>query len=94
VPLVGEDHACSAQKVIDLAGDAANGRARPWSASRPISRLPAVQEFKTKFNAKFKYVAGPQRHQGLHPASMRVALRDQEARQVRPQGAGQVRCTA
>ena len=54
VPLIGETTLLG-QKVIDLAGDAANGARGHVGLSADIP-VPAVQEFKTKFNAKFKYV--------------------------------------
>ena len=54
VPLIGETTLLG-QKVIDLAGDAANGARGHVGLSADIP-VPAVQEFKTKFNARFKYV--------------------------------------
>jgi branched-chain amino acid transport system substrate-binding protein len=54
VPLIGETTLLG-QKVIDLAGDAANGARGHVGLSADIP-VPAVQEFKTKFNAQFKYV--------------------------------------
>jgi branched-chain amino acid transport system substrate-binding protein len=54
VPLIGETTLLG-QKVIDLAGDAANGARGHVGLSADIP-VPAVQEFKAKFNAKFKYV--------------------------------------
>jgi branched-chain amino acid transport system substrate-binding protein len=54
VPLIGETTLLG-QKVIDLAGDAANGARGHVGLSADIP-VPAVQEFKTRFNAKFKYV--------------------------------------
>jgi branched-chain amino acid transport system substrate-binding protein len=54
VPLIGETTLLG-QKVIDLAGDAANGARGHVGLSADIP-VPAVQEFKSKFNAKFKYV--------------------------------------
>jgi branched-chain amino acid transport system substrate-binding protein len=54
VPLIGETTLLG-QKVIDLAGEAANGARGHVGLSADIP-VPAVQEFKTKFNAKFKYV--------------------------------------
>jgi branched-chain amino acid transport system substrate-binding protein len=54
VPLIGETTLLG-QKVIDLAGEAANGARGHVGLSADIP-VPAVQEFKAKFNAKFKYV--------------------------------------
>jgi branched-chain amino acid transport system substrate-binding protein len=54
VPLIGETTLLG-QKVIDLAGDAANGARGHVGLSADIP-VPAVQEFKSKFNTKFKYV--------------------------------------
>jgi branched-chain amino acid transport system substrate-binding protein len=54
VPLIGETTLLG-QKVIDLAGDAANGARGHVGLSADIP-VPAVQEFKTRFNARFKYV--------------------------------------
>ena len=54
VPLIGETTLLS-QKVIELAGDAANGARGHVGLSADIP-VPAVQEFKTKFNARFKYI--------------------------------------
>jgi branched-chain amino acid transport system substrate-binding protein len=54
VPLIGETTLLG-QKVIDLAGDAANGARGHVGLSADIP-VPAVQEFKKKFDARFKYV--------------------------------------
>jgi branched-chain amino acid transport system substrate-binding protein len=54
VPLIGETTLLG-QKVIDLAGDAANGARGHVGLSADIP-VPAVEEFKNKFNARFKYV--------------------------------------
>jgi branched-chain amino acid transport system substrate-binding protein len=54
VPLIGETTLLG-QKVIDLAGDAANGARGHVGLSADIP-VPAVQEFKNRFNARFKYV--------------------------------------
>ena len=54
VPLIGETTLLG-QKVIDLAGEAANGARGHVGLSADIP-VPAVQEFKNKFNARFKYV--------------------------------------
>ena len=54
VPLIGETTLLG-QKVIDLAGDAANGARGHVGLSADIP-VPAVADFKTKFNARFKYV--------------------------------------
>jgi branched-chain amino acid transport system substrate-binding protein len=53
-PLIGETTLLG-QKVIDLAGDAANGARGHVGLSADIP-VPAVQEFKNRFNARFKYV--------------------------------------
>jgi branched-chain amino acid transport system substrate-binding protein len=54
VPLIGETTLLS-QKVIELAGDAANGARGHVGLSADIP-IPAVQEFKNKFNTRFKYL--------------------------------------
>ncbi len=54
VPLIGETTLLG-QKVIDLAGDAANGARGHVGLSADIP-VPAVQDFKNRFNARFKYV--------------------------------------
>jgi branched-chain amino acid transport system substrate-binding protein len=54
VPLIGETTLLG-QKVIDLAGDAANGARGHVGLSADIP-VPAVADFKNKFNARFKYV--------------------------------------
>jgi len=54
VPLICETTLLG-QKVIDLAGEAANGARGHVGLSADIP-VPAVQEFKGKFSAKFKYV--------------------------------------
>src|SRR5437764_903825 len=54
VPLIGETTLLG-QKVIDLAGDAANGARGHVGLSADIP-VPAVAEFKNKLNARFKYV--------------------------------------
>jgi branched-chain amino acid transport system substrate-binding protein len=53
-PLIGETTLLG-QKVIDLAGDAANGARGHVGLSADIP-VPAVAEFRDKFNARFKYV--------------------------------------
>jgi branched-chain amino acid transport system substrate-binding protein len=54
VPLIGETTLLG-QKVIDLAGEAANGARGHVGLSADIP-VPAVQAFKSRFNARFKYV--------------------------------------
>jgi len=54
VPLIGETTLLG-QKVIDLAGDAANGARGHVGLSADIP-VPAVQDFKNRFNARFKYI--------------------------------------
>jgi len=54
VPLIGETTLLS-QKVIDLAGEAANGVRGHVGLSADIP-VPAVQEFKAKFQKRFNYV--------------------------------------
>ena len=54
LPLIGETTLLG-QKVIDLAGEAANGARGHVGLSADIP-VPAVEEFKNKFNARFKYV--------------------------------------
>jgi branched-chain amino acid transport system substrate-binding protein len=53
VPLIGETTLIG-QKVIDLAGEAANGaKGHGLTADAPI---PAVAAFRDKFQARFKYL--------------------------------------
>jgi branched-chain amino acid transport system substrate-binding protein len=54
MPLIGETTLLG-QKVIDLAGDAANGARGHVGLSVDIP-VPAVTAFKDKFNARFKYI--------------------------------------
>jgi branched-chain amino acid transport system substrate-binding protein len=54
VPLIGETTLLS-QKVIELAGEAANGARGHVGLSADIP-VKAVEEFKNKFNARFKYL--------------------------------------
>jgi branched-chain amino acid transport system substrate-binding protein len=54
VPLIGETTLIG-QKVIDLAGDAANG-ARGHVALTADAPIPAVTAFRDKFQARFKYL--------------------------------------
>ena len=54
VPLIGETTLLG-QKVIDLAGDAANGARGHVGLSVDIP-VPAIAEFRNKFNARFKYL--------------------------------------
>ena len=54
VPLIGETTLLS-QKVIDLAGDAANGVRGHVGLSADVP-VPAVQEFKAKFHKRFGYL--------------------------------------
>jgi len=54
VPLVGETTLLG-QKVIDLAGDAANG-VRGHVGLTTDAPVPAIQEFRKKFQDKFNYV--------------------------------------
>src|SRR5215831_16748203 len=54
VPLIGETTLLS-QKVIDLAGDAANGVRGHVGLSADVP-VPAVQEFKAKFHKRFNYL--------------------------------------
>lgn len=60
LPLIGETNLLS-QKVIDLAGDAANGVKGHVSISTDAP-IPAIQEFRKKFVAKYNYVPD---HNGL-----------------------------
>jgi branched-chain amino acid transport system substrate-binding protein len=60
VPLIGETTLLS-QKVIDLAGDAANG-VKGHVGLTTDAPIPAVQEFRKKFVAKYNYVPD---HNGL-----------------------------
>ena len=86
VPLIGETTLLG-QKVIDLAGDAANGARGHVGLSADIP-VPAVEEFKNKFNARFKYVPD---HNGIkgYTGVYAMAFTTEEDRQVRPQGARQ-----
>jgi len=54
VPLIGETTLLS-QKVLDLAGDAANGVRGHVGLSADVP-VPAVQEFKAKFHKRFNYL--------------------------------------
>ena len=54
VPLIGETTLLS-QKVIELAGEAANGARGHVGLSADIP-VKAVEEFKNKFNARFRYL--------------------------------------
>jgi branched-chain amino acid transport system substrate-binding protein len=54
VPLIGETTLLN-QKVIELAGDAANGVRGHVGLSAEVP-IPAVQEFKNKFNKRFGYL--------------------------------------
>jgi len=54
VPLLGETTLLG-QKVIELAGEAANGARGHVGLSADVP-VPAVQEFKAKFNKRFNYV--------------------------------------
>jgi len=54
VPLIGETTLLG-QKVIDLAGEAANGARGHVGLSVDIP-VPAIAEFRDKFNARFKYL--------------------------------------
>ncbi len=53
-PMIGETTLLG-QKVIDLAGDAANG-VRGHVGLTVDAPVPAITEFRDKFNARFKYV--------------------------------------
>jgi branched-chain amino acid transport system substrate-binding protein len=53
-PMIGETTLLS-QKVIELAGPAANG-VRGHVGLAPDAPIPAIQEFTAKFNARFKYI--------------------------------------
>ena len=54
VPLIGET-TLTGQKVIELAGDAANG-ARGHVGLTTDAPVPAIAEFRTRFQAKYNYV--------------------------------------
>jgi len=67
VPLIGETTLLS-QKVIELAGDAANGVRGHVGLSADVP-VPAVQEFKAKFQKRFGYLPdhnGIKGYTGVH----------------------------
>jgi branched-chain amino acid transport system substrate-binding protein len=70
VPLIGETTLVS-QKVIELAGDAANGVRGHVGLSADIP-VPAVQEFKAKFQKRFNYVPD---HNGIKGYTAVYAIR-------------------
>jgi len=70
LPLIGETTLVS-QKVIELAGDAANGIRGHVGLSADIP-VPAVQEFKAKFQKKFNYVPD---HNGIKGYTAVYAIR-------------------
>ena len=82
-PLIGETTLLG-QKVIELAGDAANGVTRPC---RPLRRRagPGYKEFDEKFKERFNYVPD---HNGIkgYTAVYVIQGGDGEDRQVRQQG--------
>jgi branched-chain amino acid transport system substrate-binding protein len=67
-PVVGET-TIMGQKVIDLAGEAANG-VRGHVGLTIDAPLPGIRAFAEKFEKEYKLQVGPQRHQGLHRESM------------------------
>ena len=69
VPLIGETTLLG-QKVIELAGDAANG-ARGHVGLSADAPVDAIEEFRDKFQGALQVRARPQRHQGLYSASTR-----------------------
>jgi branched-chain amino acid transport system substrate-binding protein len=70
LPLIGETTLVS-QKVIELAGDAANGVRGHVGLSADIP-VPAVQEFKAKFQKRFGYVPD---HNGIKGYTAVYAIR-------------------
>ncbi len=70
LPLIGETTLVS-QKVIELAGDAANGIRGHVGLSADIP-VPAVQEFKAKFQKRFGYVPD---HNGIKGYTAVYAIR-------------------
>ena len=70
LPLIGETTLVS-QKVIELAGDAANGIRGHVGLSADIP-VPAVQEFKAKFQKKFGYLPD---HNGIKGYTAVYAIR-------------------
>jgi len=70
LPLIGETTLVS-QKVIELAGDAANGIRGHVGLSADIP-VPAVQEFKAKFQKRFNYVPD---HNGIKGYTAVYAIR-------------------
>ena len=90
-PIVGETTLVG-QKVIELAGEAAQRRRRARGphgrrADSRDARLP--RPFREGIQVRHR----PQRHQGLH-RRVHPEGRDREGRQVRPQGGRPPRCTA
>ena len=82
-PLFGETTLLS-QKVVDLAGAAANG-VRGHVGLSADAPIPAIAEFTSEVQPALRLSARPQRHQGLY---RRVSgeIRHREDREVRSQG--------
>ncbi len=85
VPLVGEV-TLTGQKVIDLAGGAAEG-AFAHVGLATAAPIPSIEEFVAKFKKTLWPRYRPQRHQGLY-RRLRGEIRHRDDRQVRPAGAG------
>ena len=82
-PLFGETTLLS-QKVVDLAGPAANG-VRGHVGLSADAPIPAIEEFTKKFTPALQLPARPQRHQGLY-RRLSGEIRHRKNRQVRSQG--------
>ena len=76
-PLIGETTLLG-QKVIELAGDAANG-VKGHVGLTADAPVPAIEEFGKKYEKRVQLQARPQRHQGLHRASTRSRRRPRRA---------------
>jgi branched-chain amino acid transport system substrate-binding protein len=84
-PIVGET-TLTGQKVIELAGDAANG-ALAHVGLTVDARKPADAALQGPSSTRRQVHLRPQRHQGLH-RRVRAQGRHREGRQARPQGGG------
>ena len=82
-PMIGET-TLTGQKVIELAGDAANGAVAPRG---PDHRRTAAEGLRSQVQGRVQVGVRPQRHQGLH-RGLHPEGRHREGGQARPQGRG------
>jgi branched-chain amino acid transport system substrate-binding protein len=82
-PMIGET-TLTGQKVIELAGEAANGAVAHVGLTVDA---PPLKAFKGQVPAGIQVGVGPQRHQGLYRC-VRAQGRHREGRQAGPQGGG------